>query len=112
MDWLKNITASVTICDADGIIVYMNDKSAEVFESDGGRSLIGTNLFGCHPEPALSKLRALMASGATNTYTIEKNGKKKLIFQSPWRQEETIAGMVEIAIELPADMSHFIRQNV
>ena len=83
MDWLKEINAAVTICDTDGIIVYMNERSAQVFESDGGKNLIGQSLFGCHPEPALTKLNELLANGSTNIYTIEKNGKKKMIYQTP-----------------------------
>lgn len=109
MDWLKEITAAVTICDNDGTIVYMNDRSGEVFKTDGGKDLVGKNLFDCHPEPARTKLKELMSSGRTNTYTIEKNGKKKLIFQSPWSNEQVTGGMVEISIDLPDDMSHFIR---
>jgi transcriptional regulator with PAS, ATPase and Fis domain len=110
MDWLKGINAAVTICDNEGIIVYMNEKSEDVFKDDGGKDLMGQSLFGCHPEPALAKLKDMLQHGSTNVYTIEKNGKKKLIYQSPWLSTGVVRGMIEISIELPADMEHFIRQ--
>ena len=78
MDWLKEINAAVTICDNQGIIVYMNEKSEQVFENDGGKNLIGSSLFGCHPEPALTKLKEMLAHGSTNVYSIEKKERKKL----------------------------------
>ncbi len=110
MDWLKDITAAVTICDKQGTIVYMNEKSAQVFKSDGGKGLLGSNLFDCHPEPALTKLKALLSAGSTNVYTIEKNGQKKMIYQTPWLQENVVAGLIEISIELPNEVAHFIRK--
>lgn len=110
MDWLKQINAAVTICDEQGMIVYMNERSEEVFETDGGKELIGKSVFDCHPEPALSKLKELLSGGTTNVYTIEKNGKKKIIYQSPWRNENAIAGMIEISFELPVEMPHFVRK--
>lgn len=109
LDWLKEITAAVTVCDNQGIIVYMNEKSEQVFENDGGKDLIGRSLFDCHPEPAALKVKELLSNGSTNVYTIEKNGKKKIIYQSPWRNEKIIGGMIEISIELPNEMNHFIR---
>ena len=110
MDWLKEIDAAVTICDNQGTVVYMNEKSAEVFKSDGGKDLIGSSLFDCHPEPALTKLKTLLSDGSTNIYTIEKNGKKKMIYQTPWRKENNIAGLVEISFEIPNDINHFVRK--
>jgi len=110
LDWLKGINAAVTICDKQGIIVYMNEKSEQVFKNDGGKDLIGKNLFACHPEPALTKLKKILADGSTNVYTIEKNGQKKIIYQSPWFNEKIIEGMVEISFELPNEMQHFVRK--
>ena len=109
MDWLKKINAAVTICDNNGIIVYMNEKSEQVFENDGGKNLIGSNLFGCHPEPALTKLKEMLADGSTNVYTIEKEGKKKIIYQTPWFDENTLGGLIEISFNIPDEMPHFIR---
>ena len=110
MDWLKEINAAITICDNQGVVVYMNDKSEQVFESDGGKTLIGSNLFSCHPEPALTKLKEMLADGSTNVYTIEKKGKKKIIYQTPWIKDNTIEGMVELSFNIPNEMPHFIRK--
>ena len=111
MDWLKEINAAVTICDNEGIIVYMNDKSEQVFANDGGKNLIGSNLFGCHPEPALTKLKEMLADGSTNVYTIEKDGKKKIIYQSPKKKKKTFGGLIEISFNIPDEMPHFIRKQ-
>ena len=110
MDWLKEINAAVTICDNNGIIVYMNEKSEQVFENDGGKKLIGSNLFDCHPEPSLTKLKEMMTDGSTNVYTIEKNGNKKIIYQTPWFNENTFGGFIEISFNIPDEMPHFIRK--
>ena len=111
MDWLKEINAAVTVCDNTGIIVYMNEKSEQVFVNDGGKKLIGSNLFGCHPEPALTKLKEMLADGSTNVYTIEKDGKKKIIYQTPWFNENTFGGFIEISFNIPDEMPHFIRKQ-
>jgi hypothetical protein len=44
MNWLKEFSAAVTVCDPDGIVLEMNDKAAKTFESDGGYGLVGANL--------------------------------------------------------------------
>ncbi|MBE3120569.1 MAG: PAS domain-containing protein, partial [Candidatus Atribacteria bacterium] len=82
--WIKEFTASVTVCDPDGILLEMNDKAARAYAKDGGLALIGKNMFDCHPDPARGKLERLMDRRQVNVYTIEKNGLKKLIYQSPW----------------------------
>ena len=35
--WIKEFPAAITVCDAEGIILEMNDKAAKTFEKDGGR---------------------------------------------------------------------------
>jgi DUF438 domain-containing protein len=108
--WMKEFPASITVCDASGVILAMNDMSCRTFEKDGGAALIGRNLYDCHPGLSLEKVKALLASGSPNCYTIEKNGIKKLIYQSPWFEEGTYRGFVEISIPIPEEMPHFIRQ--
>ena len=71
--------------------------------------LIGSNVLDCHPEPARSELLDLMQEQKRNIYTIEKNGIKKLIYQSPWYHEGQYAGFVEISIEIPLELPHFVR---
>jgi transcriptional regulator with PAS, ATPase and Fis domain len=107
--WIKEFPAAVTVCDAEGIILEMNDKAAKTFESDGGYNLIGSNMLDCHPDPARKKTERLLAAKVRNAYTIEKNGVKKLIYQSPWYENGEYAGFVELSLEIPPEMPHFIR---
>ena len=39
--WQEEIPAAITITDENGIIIEMNQKAAAVFESSGGKHLIG-----------------------------------------------------------------------
>lgn len=87
----------------------MNDRSIETFAADGGKDLIGRNLLGCHPEPSRTLFAELLESGASNIYTIEKGGRKKLIAQLPWRKDGVYQGLVELSIELPDAIPHFNR---
>lgn len=107
--WVKEFPASITICDPDGIITEMNDYAAKIFEEDGGRALIGKNVLDCHPEPARSELEGLMKSRQRNVYTTEKNGIKKFIYQSPWYLNGEYAGFIELSLEIPFEMPHFVR---
>ena len=63
----------------------------------------------CHPEPARAKTERLLAAREKNVYTIEKNGVKKLIYQSPWYRNGEYAGFVELSLEIPFELPHFIR---
>jgi transcriptional regulator with PAS, ATPase and Fis domain len=110
-EWVDTIGAAVTVCDAAGTIVEMNERSALVFAKDGGRALIGTNLLDCHPEPARSKLRRLMEERRANTYTIEKKGRRTLIHQAPWYRGGEFAGFVEISFPIPAELPNFVRDG-
>jgi len=108
-EWIKEFPAAITVCDEAGVILEMNDKAAKTFESDGGRELISKNMLDCHPEPARTKTERLLASREKNVYTIEKNGIKKLIYQSPWFKDGRYAGFVELSLEIPFELQHFIR---
>ncbi len=109
-DWAKGFEGAVTVCGRDGTILSMNGAAAEVFASDGGAALVGKNILDCHPEPARSKLAAMMAERRTNVYTIRKNGRKKLIYQAPWFDAAgRYAGFVELSVVLPDPMPHFDR---
>ena len=109
--WVKEFPGAVTVCDAAGRIIAMNDRSREVFAADGGAALIGTNVLVCHPEPSRTKLLAMMKDRRPNVYTIQKNGKKKLIYQAPWHQNGVYAGFVELSLEVPWDLPHFDRDK-
>jgi len=110
-EWMREFAGAITVCDREGIILEMNDRAARGYADDGGRALIGRNALDCHPEPARSKMRELLKTQKPNIYTIEKRGAKKLICQSPWFKEGVFAGMVELALELPQDVPHFVRKG-
>ncbi len=108
-EWIKEFPAAATVCDADGIILDMNDRAAKTFEKDGGYALIGKSLLDCHSVESRGKVKELLANHEKNVYTIEKNGVKKLIFQSPWFKNGQYAGFVELSLEIPFEMPHFVR---
>jgi transcriptional regulator with PAS, ATPase and Fis domain len=107
--WVEEFPGAVTVCDLQGVIVSLNARAAATFAADGGKALIGCNIMDCHPPAAAEKVAALLASGEKNVYTIEKNGLKKIIYQTPWYKNGQHAGLVEISLEIPFDMPHFVR---
>ena len=108
--WFKEFPGAITITDAEGIILDMNDAAEEIFKDDGGRGLIGKNVLDCHPEPARGQLERMLDKQQKNVYTIEKNGKKKLIYQTPWYKDGIYSGFVELSFEIPLEMPHFVRE--
>ena len=108
-DWVKEFGGAVTVCDPIGTIIYMNDKAYATFMNPGDESPIGHNLFDCHPSAAQEILRGLMKEQKTNVYTIEKKGKKKIIYQSPWYEKGEYKGFVEVSLEIPFEMVNKIR---
>jgi hypothetical protein len=107
--WTKELPFAVTVCDKDGKILVMNDKSIKTFEKYGGAQLIGQSLFVCHNGEAGEKLASLLKSGEVNCYTIEKAGIRKMIYQSPWFENGNFMGFVELSLQLPTDVPHFVR---
>jgi transcriptional regulator with PAS, ATPase and Fis domain len=107
--WIEEFPGAVTVCDEKGTIIEMNEGSARSFAEDGGAALIGKNILDCHPEPARTKLAEMMAGRRTNVYTIEKNGAKKLIYQAPWFRDGEYRGFIELSLEVPFEMPHFVR---
>jgi hypothetical protein len=109
LTWTEGLPAAVIVTSADGTILGMNARSRESFASEGGGALIGTSIFACHPEPALTKTRALYAAQKPNQYTITKNGQRKIIHQLPWFDGGVFAGFVEFSIPIPDELPHFDR---
>jgi PAS domain-containing protein len=107
--WLDGIAVAAMVCDRQGICLYVNEHAARQFAKDGGRALVGRNLLDCHPEPARAQFAAQLAKPSPNSYTIEKNGVRKLIHQIPWYRHGSFAGVVELGFELPATLPHFVR---
>ncbi len=109
--WIQEFPGAVTVCDRAGVVLYMNEKSAQTFRDDGGAALVGKSLLDCHPEPARSRLRRLLETGEKNVYTIEKKGVKKIVYQAPWYANGELAGLVELSLDIPFEMPHFIRKG-
>ena len=109
MDYFKEVNLAVTICDKEGKILEMNDKSRKTFLKPGQEDLIGKNVLDCHPEPAHSLLADMLQNPRTNVYTIEKKGVKKLIYQTPWYVEGEFMGFLELLMEIPFEMKHCVR---
>lgn len=106
-EWAKEMNCAVTVCNAEGIIIYQNDKAVETYKKHG--NLIGKNLYECHSEKSKEIIRHLLATGGSNAYTIEKQGVHKVIYQTAWKKDSKVAGIVEISMITPADMPHYVR---
>ncbi len=98
--WSKEVNFPVTICDKDGIIIAMNDKSIESFKDDGGADLIGKSLLDCHPEPSRSKLIHMLQNQLSNTYISTFNNHRQFVHETPWFENGEYCGFVEILINL------------
>ncbi|MEI6575775.1 MAG: PAS sensor protein [Bacteroidota bacterium] len=103
------LDSNIIVCDTNCIVTYMNHHAIEHYASEGGASLIGQNLMDCHNEDSRAKIRHILATGEKNIYTIEKKGKKKIIYQTPWFEEGVMKGIAEFSMEIPFEMEHFIR---
>lgn len=107
-DWAWGMNCAVTVCDAECTILYMNERARATFAGHG--DLIGANLLECHNERSRQIIADLLATGGQNCYTISKQGLKKMIFQTAWRNEQgEVGGLVEISMVIPEDMPHYIR---
>jgi len=109
--WANEFPGNITVCNAAGVILAMNAGAAKSFEKQGGLALVGTNLLDCHPEPSRAKVQNLLASGKLNAYTVEKGGKRELVYQSPWYASGEYRGLVEIVLPLPEQLPHFVRDT-
>lgn len=105
--WAEEVACAITVCDSEGVIRYMNEKARATFAKHG--DLIGRSLFDCHNERSRETIRRLLVLGGTNAYTIEKQGVHKMIYQTAWKESGEIRGLVEISMELPDELPHYIR---
>jgi len=109
-DWVTAFPGAVTVSDKENRILWMNDKAAAGYADQGGRNLIGKDLMICHNDRSRQILNRMLQTGEPNIYTIEKKGVKKLIYQVSWKDEAgEIAGLVELSMEIPFEMPHFVR---
>lgn len=103
-EWAEQMNCAVTVCDTEGKILFMNEKSRATFGDMTGQSMIG-----CHSERSRQKIRELIDTGGTNAYTIDKNGVRKMIYQTAWMKDGKAGGLVEISMVIPAEMPHYVR---
>ena len=109
-DYFEGADVAVTVCAKDGTILDMNKKSKKTFLKPGMGEIIGDNVLDCHPEPARSMLADMLAHPRTNVYTVEKEGGKKLIFQTPWYDGDEYAGFMELSMVLPEVIPNRVRK--
>ena len=103
--WVDEFPGAVTVCDPEGIILEMNQKSAENFKDDGGMELIGKNMFDCHPRTRTNQNQRAPREKAAPTFILtEKKGVHKLIYQSPWYKNGKYCGFVELSLVIPSEI--------
>lgn len=104
-DFFEKVAVATTVCDLEGNVIYQNERAVAALGDAHG-----ANLKACHKPESWQKIVEMIASGATNAYTIEKKGVRKLIYQTPWYDTEgAVAGLVEYSIILPDQMPHKVR---
>ena len=107
IEWVKELHFAITVSDINNKIIYMNDKSQASFPD----TKLGGNLNDCHSNRSNEIINNLKENNISNTYTIQKEGIKKLIYQTPWYENNVIAGLVELSIVLPNDIPHYDRDK-
>ena len=101
-DTLKS--CAITVCDLDGVVLYQNKRSIEVNGDVRGKSMMP-----CHSARSREIINRLISNSENNAYTIEKKGLRKMIYQTAWKQDGKVAGLVEISMVIPSDMPHYVR---
>ena len=86
--WAEGTHCAITVCDLEGKVIFMNERSRATFDKEG---------------------RTMLATDTVNCYTIDKQGVKKMIYQTPWRKDGKVCGMVEISMVIPNEMPHYVR---
>ncbi len=109
--WVKEFPGMVVVSDAAGTITEMNERAVAWFADKGGRELIGKSLPEVHREQSQAKIRQMTETRESNAYTIEKDGARMLIYQSPWFVDGAFAGLVELGLEVPGEIPHHVRPS-
>lgn len=109
-EWAFGMDCAVTVVDTDCRIIFMNERSRRTFAARGGADLIGHNIMDYHNDRSKGIIRRLLTEGGSNAYTISKEGKRKMIYQTTWRKTDgTLGGLVELSMIIPEEMPHYIR---
>ena len=102
--WADELDCAVTVCDREGVVLYQNIHSVEVNGDVRGESMIP-----CHNERSQAIIHRLINEGGKNVYTISKKGIKKMIYQTVWRKDGAVGGLVEFSLEIPDQMPLYVR---
>ena len=106
-DYLEKVAFAATVCDKDGIVLYQNERARK---RDGG--VVGKNLYDCHNARSCEMIRKMITTGESNTYEIIRHGKRRLLHQTPWYEEDGIvAGLIELSVDLPDSYPVFDRDK-
>ena len=108
-EWVQEFPAEIMVCDSSGIIREMNAEAELLFDSNGGRALLGSDVLECHPDAARKKLQNMMEAQTANAYFNTEDGEKRFFYQAPWYQNGRYGGFVEISFEMPEEIPHFLR---
>lgn len=101
--WAEEMDVMVTVCDLEGIIVYMNNASILGFHKYGGEDLIGKSLLDCHEPASRKQIKEMLEFPITNVYISESDQERRLIRQFPWMENGEHKGIIEMSYLLPAD---------
>jgi hypothetical protein len=104
--WFKRFPGSITITDAKGVILEMNEKAAESYRDGGGYELIGKSAINCHEEPVRQTVQKMYDEPAMRIYTTRENGQKILVTHAPYFSADVFMGIVELVIDLPEVIPH------
>lgn len=110
-EWVYGMNCAVTVVDTDCNIIYMNERSRQTFANRGGAELIGHNIMDYHNERSRGIISRLLREGGSNAYTIEKEGRRKMIYQTVWHKADgSLGGLVELSMIIPEEMPHYVRK--
>ena len=102
-NWAAGMDVRVTVCDLQGVIVYMNEAAVSSFQKSG-ESLIGKSIYDCHNPVSCENIRAMNQNPTVSAYTIEKDGEKRMIRQFPWIENGEHKGIIEFNFPIPVEM--------
>jgi len=108
-DWAEDMDVRVTVCDLNGIIVYMNNASALSMHKYGGEDLIGKSLSDCHNPTSNQIIKEMTEHPYVNVYIVEKAGERRLIRQFPWEEDGVHKGIIEFSFSVPFDIKVKVR---
>jgi len=109
--WFDNLPVEVVVCDAQGVLIAMNEQASLGCAKYGGKSLIGRHIAEFHPERAQPKIAALLADPRPDTRITERRGRPLLIHQSPWFVDGEYRGFMTIKMLLPDDIPPTLRRD-